>query len=81
MDTEIMAVFKQMHDADVSPARVLKVTGAVTERVGEWQNRPLDTVYPIVYPDCIVLRVRQDSDSINKPALLAPGITVRISIR
>ena len=53
---EIAAAFKELYDADVSPALVSKVTDAVMEQVVEWQNRPLDAVYPIVYLDCIVLK-------------------------
>lgn len=55
---EIAAAFKELYDADVSPALISKVTDAVMEQVVEWQNRPLDAVYPIVYLDCIVLKVR-----------------------
>lgn len=51
---EIAAAFKELYDADVSPALVSKVTDAVMEQVVEWQNRLLDTIYPIVYLDCIV---------------------------
>ncbi|WP_249517600.1 IS256 family transposase, partial [Escherichia coli] len=61
---------------DVSPALVSKVTDAVMEQVVEWQNRPLDAVYPIVYLDCIVLKVRQDSRVINKSVFLALGINI-----
>ncbi len=46
------------------------------EQVVEWENRPLDAVYPIVYPDCIVLKVRQDSRVINKSVFLAQGINI-----
>ncbi|BEI08510.1 IS256-like element ISSoEn2 family transposase [Edwardsiella ictaluri] len=73
---EIAAAFKELYDADVSPALVSKVTDAVMEQVTEWQNRPLDAVYPIVYLDCIVLKVRQDSRVINKSVFLAPGINL-----
>ncbi len=55
---EIVSTFKELYDADVSPTLVSKVTDAVMEQVTEWQNRPLDAVYPIVYLDCIVLKVR-----------------------
>ncbi|EFC3557599.1 IS256 family transposase, partial [Escherichia coli] len=61
---------------DVSPALVSKVTDAVMEQVVEWQNRPLDAVYPIVYLDCIVLKVQQDSRVINKSVFLALGINI-----
>ncbi len=71
---EITLVFKEMYDADVSPALILKVIDAVIDQVVEWQNRPLDAIYPIVYLDFIVLKVRQDSRVINKAVFLALGI-------
>ncbi|EMZ56512.1 IS256-like element IS1414 family transposase [Escherichia coli] len=73
---EIAAAFKELYDADVSPALISKVTDAVMEQIVEWQNRPLDAVYPIVYLDCIVLKVRQDSRVINKSVFLALGINI-----
>lgn len=73
---EIATAFKELYDVDVSPALVSKVTDAVMEQVTEWQNRPLDAVYPIVYLDCIVLKVRQDNRVINKSVFLALGINL-----
>ena len=73
---EIATAFKELYDADVSPALISKVTDAVMEQVVGWQNRPLDAVYPIVYLDCIVLKVRQDSRVINKSVFLALGINI-----
>ncbi len=46
------------------------------ERVIEWQSRPLDPVYPIVYLDCIVVKIRQDKRVINKAIYLALGINL-----
>lgn len=74
---EIVATFKEMYDADVSPALISKVTDAVIEQVVEWQSRPLDAVYPIVYLDCIVVKVRQDRQVINKAVYLALGVTMQ----
>ncbi|ASG90628.1 IS256 family transposase [Salmonella enterica] len=71
---EIVATFKEMYDADVSPTLISKVTDAVKEQVTEWQNRQLDALYPIVYMDCIVVKVRQNGSVINKAVFLAPGI-------
>ncbi|HDR2860278.1 TPA: IS256 family transposase [Enterobacter asburiae] len=71
---EIVATFKEMYDADVSPTLISKVTDAVKEQVTEWQNRQLDALYPIVYMDCIVVKVRQNSSVINKAVFLALGI-------
>ena len=71
---EIVETFKEMYDADVSATLISKVTDAVKEQVVEWQNRPLDALYPIVYMDCIVVKVRQDSTVINKAVFLALGV-------
>ncbi|WP_261423568.1 IS256 family transposase, partial [Serratia quinivorans] len=71
---EIVATFKEMYDADVSPTLISKVTDAVKEQVTEWQNRTLDALYPIVYLDCIVVKVRQNGSVINKAVFLALGI-------
>ncbi len=73
---EIVATFKEMYGADVSASLVSKVTDAVIEQVIEWQSRPLDPVYPIVYLDCIVLKIRQDKQVINKSIYLALGINM-----
>ena len=58
----------------LSPTLISKVTDVVKEQVIEWQNRPLDALYPIVYMDCIVVKVRQDSTIINKAVYLALGV-------
>lgn len=73
---EIVATFKEMYDADISPALISKVTDAVIERVTEWQSRPLDAIYPIVYLDCIVVKIRQDKQVINKAIYLALGVNM-----
>lgn len=73
---EIVATFKEMYDADISPTLISKVTDAVLERVVEWQSRPLDPVYPIVYLDCIVVKIRQDKRVINKAIHLALGVNL-----
>ncbi len=73
---DIVATFKEMYDADVSAGLISKVTDAVLERVVEWQSRPLDNLYPIVFLDCIVLKIRQDKRVINKAIYLALGINL-----
>ena len=73
---EIVAAFKDLYDADVSATLISKVTDAVIEQVIEWQSRPLDPVYPIVYLDCIVLKIRQDKQVINKAVYLALGVNL-----
>ena len=73
---DIVDAFKEMYDADISATLVSKVTERVIEQVHEWQNRPLDPIYPIVYLDCIVLKIRQDKRVINKSLYLALGINM-----
>jgi putative transposase len=73
---EIVATFKEMYDADISPTLISRVTEAVISRVVEWQSRPLDPVYPIVYLDCIVVKIRQDKQVINKAIYLALGVNL-----
>ena len=73
---EIVDTFKEMYGADVSASLISKVTDAVIEQVVEWQSRPLDAVYPIVYLDCIVVKIRQDNHVINKAVYLALGVNM-----
>ena len=73
---EIVATFKEMYGADVSAALISKVTDAVIDQVIKWQSRPLDAVYPIVYLDCIVVKIRQDKQVINKAVHLALGVNI-----
>ena len=46
------------------------------ERIVEWQSRLLDAIYPIVYLDCIVVKIRQDKPVINKAVYLALGVNL-----
>ena len=73
---EIAATFKEMYGVDVSASLISKVTDNVLEKVTEWQSRPLDEVYPIVYLDCIVVKIRQDKQVINKAIYLALGVNL-----
>ena len=50
--------------AEVSPTLISSVTDAVAEEVKAWQSRPLDALYPIVYMDCIHVKVR-DSGAVR----------------
>ena len=74
---EIVETFQEMYGAEVSASLISKVTNQVIEQVIEWQNRPLDALYPVVYLDCIVLKIRQDKRVINKSLYLALGINIQ----
>jgi len=73
---EIADTLKELYDADVSPTLISNITDAVIDKVIEWQSRPLDAIYPIVYLDCIVLKIRQDKRVINKSIYLALGVNL-----
>jgi transposase-like protein len=73
---DIVDTFREMYGAEVSAGLISQVTNSVMEQVSEWQERPLDAVYPIVYLDCIVLKVREDKRIIKKSIYLALGINL-----
>jgi len=64
------------HGADISESVMRKITDDVIDDVKAWQNRPLDNVYPIIYFDCILVKVRQDKRIINKSVYIALGINL-----
>lgn len=71
---DIVASFKEMYGAKVSHTLISKVTDSVIDQVHAWQNRPLDDLFPIIYLDCIVVKVRQDNQVVNKSVYIALGI-------
>jgi putative transposase len=73
---DIVEAFQEMYGAEVSAGLISQVTNAVLEQVREWQARPLDEVYPIVYLDCLVLKIRQDKRVIKKAIYLALGVNL-----
>jgi len=73
---EIVQAFEEWYGADISPTLISRVTNAVIGKVVEWQTRPLDPTYPIIYLNCVVLKVRQDKRVINKSIFLALGINI-----
>lgn len=73
---DIVATFDEMYGADISPTLISRVTNSVIDRVIEWQSRPLEPVYPIVYLDCIVVKVRENNKVINKAIFLALGVNL-----
>jgi transposase-like protein len=55
---------------------ISRITDAVIEDVKEWRHRPLESVYPILYPDALVVKVRQDRSVQKRVCYLAMGVTV-----
>jgi len=73
---DIVATLRELYDVEVSPTLISNVTDHVLEEVQQWQSRPLDEIYPIVYLDCIMVKIRQDKRVINKAIYLALGINM-----
>jgi transposase-like protein len=73
---DIVDCFQDMYGADVSATLVSNVTAAVIDRVTEWQARTLDAVYPILYLDCIVLKIRKGKQVINQAVYLVLGVNL-----
>lgn len=73
---EIQEHLQDIYNVDVSSSLISDVTNAVMEDVKEWQNRPLEAVYPIVYFDAIVIKCREDGTTLNKSVYLALGVNM-----
>ena len=71
---DIQAQLADTFDLDVSPDLISKITDSVLEEVKEWQARPLDPVYPVIFLDAIVCKVRDGGTVKNKAAHLAVGV-------
>src|SRR4051794_12067508 len=65
---------EEVYGVEVSPDLISKVTSAVVEDVTAWQNRPLDAVYPLVYLDALVVKVRDQGVVRNKAVYIALAV-------
>ena len=73
---DIADTLQELYGTEVSPALVAKVTDAVWDTVQTWQSRPLETVYPILYLDGLVIKVHQDNRVIHKTMHVALGVNL-----
>jgi putative transposase len=72
---EVQAHLAEVYGAEVSRETISKITDGVLERMAEWQSRPLDRVYPVLFIDAIFVKVR-DGQVANRPIYVAIGVTV-----
>jgi transposase-like protein len=70
---DIRAHLREMYEVDVSPDLISRVTDAVVAELLDWQSRPLDRVYPVVFVDALMVKIR-DGVVANRPVYLAIGI-------
>lgn len=73
---DIQAQLQELYGVEVSPTLISNVTDAVIDEVRAWQSRPLDRVYPVIYFDALIVKIRMDKQVINKAIHLALGINM-----
>ena len=71
---DIQAHLERTLGTELSHETIANITDAVGEEVKAWQTRPLESVYPIVYLDALVVKVRDGQQVRNKAAHLAVGV-------
>ncbi len=74
---EIAGHLEEIYGVAVSPALISNVTEAVMEEVKTWQGRPLDAVYPIVYLDALVVKIRDAGHVRNRAIYVAIGVNLK----
>jgi putative transposase len=71
---DITKTLRRLYGVEVSADLISRVTDGVVAELAEWQARPLDAVYPIVYIDALVVKVRSSGVVSNRPAYVAVGV-------
>ena len=72
---EICAHLAEIYGAQVSKETITRITDRVMEGMAAWQNRPLDRIYPVIFVDAIVVKIREGQVA-NRPIYVAIGVTV-----
>ena len=73
---DIQSYVEEIYGLEISPVLVSNITGKIVEMAIEWQNRPLDAIYPIVFFDAIFFKVREDGKIRSKAAYTCLGINI-----
>lgn len=71
---EISAHLAEVYGTEVSKSTISTITDSVVAGMVEWQNRPLDAVYPVVFIDCVHVKAR-DGQVANRPGYMALAVT------
>jgi putative transposase len=72
---EIQGHLAELYGAEVSPDLISKVTDAILEEVREWQSRPLESIYPVVFFDALRVKIRDEGMVKNKAVYVVLGMT------
>ena len=73
---DIQGHLEDMYQVEVSPAFISNVTSSVEEEVKEWQNRPLEALYPILYMDALQVKMRDNGQVKNRAVFVAIGVNM-----
>jgi putative transposase len=71
---EIQGHLEEIYKVEISPSLISEVTDAVIEEVQEWQSRPLEALYPIIYLDALYVKMRHEGRVENRAVYVAVGI-------
>jgi len=74
---EIQGHLEEIYQVEVSPALISNVTDAVSDEAKTWQNRTLDAVYPIVYMDALVVKIRDGGHIRNRAIYVVIGVNLQ----
>ena len=77
---DIQSQLEEFYCTSISPTLISRITDKVLEGVKEWQARPLDDIYPVLFMDAIHYKIRQDGKVISKAAYTCMGITLEGSV-
>jgi putative transposase len=73
---EIQGHLQELYGLDVSPDLISTVTDSVLDEIAEWQNRPLERLYPLVFFDAIRVKIRDEGSVKNKAIYVALGVRI-----
>lgn len=74
---DIQDTLAELYGVDVSPSMISKITDKVWELVEDWQNRPLEAIYPIIFLDAIHIKLRKDGKVVNVAVHVVLGVNLR----
>jgi putative transposase len=74
--SEIQGHLEEIYHTEISKDLISTITDGVIDEVTRWQNRPLDSIYPIIYLDCIHVKSRDNNIVINKAVYLAIAVNI-----
>ena len=73
---DIQDTLGELYGVDISPSMISKITDKVWELVEDWQNRPLEAIYPIIFLDAIHIKLRKDGKVVNVAVYVVLGVNL-----